>query len=150
MTLTRWIPFREMEDLFDRFNHSFDRRPAPRGDGDQESLTFTDWAPSVDISETEKQFRIKVELPGVEKDAVKVAIHEGVLSIRGERKMEREEKGEKMHRVERAYGRFARSFMLPDNVDESTVTAEHEDGVLNVRLGKVEEAKPRSIEVKVA
>lgn len=150
MTLTRWIPFRDMEQMFDRFNRAIDTRPTPRGEGSQESLTIADWAPSVDISETETEFRIKVELPGVEKQDVKVSIHEGLLAIQGERKMEREEKGKKFHRVERAYGRFARSFVLPDNVDESSVSAEHKNGVLDVRVGKVEEAKPRSIEVKVA
>jgi HSP20 family protein len=121
-----------------------------RGESGRENLTIVDWAPSVDISETDEEFRIKVELPGLKNDDVKVSIHDGVLTIQGERKMEREEKTKKVHRVERAYGRFARSFMLPDNVDESSVSAKHEDGVLNVSLGKVEEAKPRSIEVKVA
>ena len=150
MTLVRWNPLHEMEDLFDRFNRSFGRVPATRGDSGREALTIADWAPSVDISETDDAFLIKVELPEVDKKDVKVAIHEGVLTIQGERKMEREEKGKKFHRVERAYGRFARSFVLPDNVDESSVSAEHKNGMLDVRVDKVEEAKPRSIEVKVA
>ena len=150
MTLIRWNPLREMEDVFDRYNRSLGRVPAARGESGQENLTIADWVPSVDISETEEEFRIKVELPGLKNDDVKVSIHDGVLTIQGERKMEREEKNKKFHRVERAYGRFARSFTLPDNVDENTVSAKHEDGVLNVRLGKTEEAKPRTIEVKVA
>lgn len=150
MTLTRWNPFRDMEDMFDRFNRSCGRLPAMRGEGSSEVLTIADWAPSVDISETDTEFVIKVELPEVRKEDVKVSIHEGVLTIQGERKMEREEKKKKYHRVERAYGRFARSFMLPENVDEESISASHKDGMLNVRLGKVEEAKPKSIEIKVA
>ena len=150
MTLTRWNPLREMDDLFDRFNRSFGRLPALRGEGSQETMTLADWAPSVDVSETDNEYLIKVELPGVEKSDVKVSIHEGVLTIQGERKMEREEKNKKYHRVERAYGRFARSFVLPENVDETSVSASHKDGLLNVTLGKVEQAKPKAIEVKVA
>ena len=150
MTLVRWNPLREMEDLFDRFHRSIDRRPALSGDGSQENMTLADWAPSVDISETDSEYRIQVELPGVDKKGVHVSIHEGVLAISGERKTEREEKTEKFHRVERAYGRFARSFVLPDNVDDNGVSAEYKDGVLDVRVKKSEQAKPRSIEVKVA
>ena len=150
MTLTRWNPFRDMEDMFDRFNRSCGRLPATRSEGSSEVLTIADWAPSVDISETDTEFVIKVELPEVRKEDVKVSIHEGVLTIQGERKMEREESKKKYHRVERSYGRFARSFMLPENVDEESISASHKDGMLNVRLGKVEEAKPKSIEIKVA
>lgn len=150
MTLTRWNPFRDMEDVFDRFNRSYSRMPAPRREGSNEIMTIADWAPTVDISETDTEFLIKVELPEVRKEDVKVSVHEGVLTIQGERKMEREESKKKYHRVERAYGRFARSFMLPENVDEESISASHKDGMLNVRLGKVEEAKPKSIEIKVA
>jgi HSP20 family protein len=113
-------------------------------------MTIHDWSPSVDVSETDKEYLIKVELPGVDKQDVKVSIHEGVLTIQGERKLESEEKNKKYHRVEREYGRFARSFVLPENVDETSVGASHKDGLLNVTLGKVEQAKPKAIEVKVA
>ena len=150
MTLTRWNPFRDMEDVFDRFNRSCSRHPATRGEGSNEIMTIADWAPTVDISETETEFLIKVELPEVGKEDVKISVHEGVLTIQGERKMERDESKQKYHRVERAYGRFARSFMLPENVDEESIDASHKDGMLNVRLGKVEEVKPKSIEIKVA
>jgi len=150
MTLTRWTPLRDMEDLFDRFNRSFGNLPSLRGEGDRESLAVADWAPRVDIAETDTEYRIKVELPEVTKDDVKVSIHDDVLTIQGERKMEKEEKNEKFHRVERAYGRFARSFVLPDNVDRQQVDAKHKDGVLTLRLAKTVEARPKSIEVKVA
>jgi HSP20 family protein len=150
MTLTRWNPFRDMEVVFDRFNPSCSRLPATRSEGSNEIMTIADWAPTVDISETDTEFLIKVELPEVRKEDVKVSIHEGVLTIQGERKMEREESKQKYHRVERAYGRFARSFVLPENVGEENISASHKDGMLNLRLGKIEEAKPKSIEIKVA
>ena len=143
MTLTRWNPFREMEEIFDRFS---------RSSGQQEKLTIADWAPTVDISETGNEYLIKVELPEVRKEDVKVSVDQGVLTIQGERKLESEgsDDKKKYHRVERAYGSFARSFTLPDNVDTSAIDAKQQDGVLHVRLGKAEEAKPKQIEVKVA
>ena len=150
MTLTRWNPLGDMDTLFDQFSRSFGRLPARRGGTGQETMTIHDWSPSVDVSETDDDYRIKVELPGVNKQDVKVSIHEGVLTIQGERKFESEEKNRKYHRVEREYGRFARSFVLPENVDETSVDASHTDGLLIVTLGKVEQAKPQSIEVKVA
>ena len=150
MSLIQWNPLREMDDLFGQFNHSLSRQRVARFEGGRETMTIAEWAPTVDISETDAEYLIKVELPEVNKKDVKVSVHEGVLTIQGERKMERETKDRKYHRVERAYGRFARSFVLPENVDESSIGATHDNGVLNVRLGKVEEAKPRSIEVKVA
>jgi HSP20 family protein len=143
MTLTRWNPFREMEEIFDRFS---------RSSGHQEKLTLADWAPTVDISETGNEYLLKVELPEVRKEDVKISIDQGVLTIQGERKLAREDDDDKQkyHRVERAYGTFARSFTLPEDVDTSAIDARQQDGVLRVRLGKAEEAKPRQIEVKVA
>ena len=148
MTLARWNPLREMDDLMTRFDRTFGRRSL--GEGAQETMAIADWAPSVDISETGDEYRLKVELTGVPKDAVKVSVHDGVLTIQGERRMEKEEEGRKYHRVERAYGRFARTFVLPENVDEANINAAHKDGLLTVTLGKTPEAKPKSIEVKVA
>ncbi len=150
MTLTRWNPLRDMEEIFDRFNRSYGRLPALRSEGSQELMTIADWAPTVDVSETDDEYLIKVELPEVRKEDVKVTIHDGVLTLQGERKLEREEKNKKYHRVERAYGSFARSFTLPDNVDDNSVKARNKDGMLYLHLGKTAEAKPKSIEVKVA
>ncbi len=150
MTLTRWNPLRDMEEIFDRFSRSSGRLPALRSEGSQELMTIADWAPTVDVSETDDEYLIKVELPEVRKEDVKVTIHDGVLTLQGERKLEREEKNKKYHRVERAYGSFARSFTIPENVDGSSVKARHKDGMLYLHLGKTEEAKPKSIEVKVA
>jgi HSP20 family protein len=104
----------------------------------------------VDIVETDDEYLIKAELPEVRREDVKVSVENGVLTIRGERKLEKEANGKKLHRVERYYGSFLRTFVVPDNVDETKVRAEFKDGVLNVHLPKSEKAKPRAIEVKVA
>jgi HSP20 family protein len=112
-------------------------------------MVVADWAPSVDVSETDGEYQIKAEIPDVKKEDVKVTLEDGVLTIQGERKHEKEEKGRKYHRVERSYGSFARSFTLPDLVDEENVKAEFKDGVLSLQLPKSEKAKPKAIEVKV-
>jgi HSP20 family protein len=113
-------------------------------------MMVADWVPPVDISETDEAFHIAAELPEVKKDDVKVILENGVLTLQGERKEEREEKGSKIHRNERSYGRFVRSFTLPDFVDDTRVKAEFKNGVLHLHLPKSEKAKPRAIEVKVA
>jgi HSP20 family protein len=152
MSLVRWDPFRELEDMSDRLNSMFGRSALTRspGSSNKDALTVFDWAPTVDIVETPEEFQIKAELPDVKKEDVKVSVDNGVIRIEGERKQDKEEKGKKYHRIERSYGSFLRTFTLPDNVDESKVQAEFKDGVLNVRLRKAEKAKPKAIEVKVA
>ena len=147
MALVRWDPFRELEDMSERLNRVF-TRPALRNGG-KEMLTVADWIPTVDISETDGEYLIKAELPEVKKEDVKVTVEDGVLTLHGERRQEKEEKGKKFHRVERSYGSFVRSFTLPESVDESGVKAEFKDGVLNLHLPKTEKVKPKSIEVKV-
>ena len=148
MTLVRWDPFRELEDMSDRLNRMFSRPALPRMNG-EETIVVADWVPSVDVSETEGGYQIKAEIPDVKKEDVKVTLEEGVLTIQGERKQEKEETGKKYHRVERSYGSFVRSFTLLDLVDEEKVNAEFKDGVLNLQLPKSEKAKPKAIEVKV-
>jgi HSP20 family protein len=148
MNLVRWNPFRELEDMSERLNRLFGRELALKGG--EESLTSVDWSPSVDIVESEKEYLIKAELPEVKKEDVKVAVEDGVLTIQGERKQEKEEKGKKYHRIERSYGCFERSFTLPDDADGAKISADFKDGILNVHLSKSEKAKPKSIEVKVA
>jgi HSP20 family protein len=148
MTLVRWDPFRELEDMSERLNRVFSR-PALRTSG-KENLTVADWMPTVDISETEGEYLIKAELPEVRKEDVKVTVENGVLTLQGERRQEKEEKGKRFHRVERSYGSFVRSFTLPESVDESGVKAEYKDGVLNLHLPKSEKVKPKAIDVKVA
>ena len=148
MELTRWDPFRELEDMSNRLNRVFGR-PAVSREAGKEAMTVADWVPAVDISETEKEYLIKVELPEVKKDDVKIAVQEGVLVIQGERRQEKEEKGKRFHRIERSYGTFLRSFSLPDSVDETKIGAEFKDGVLHMQLPKSEKARPKAIEVKV-
>ncbi|MBI5316194.1 MAG: Hsp20/alpha crystallin family protein [Nitrospirae bacterium] len=148
MTLVRWDPFRELEDVSDRLNQMFHRSTPARTNG-KETMVVADWVPSVDVSETEGEYQIKAEIPDVKKEDVKVTLEDGVLTIQGERKQEKEVKGKRYHRVERSYGRFVRSFTLPDVIDEEKVKAEFKDGILNLALPKSEKAKPKAIEVTV-
>ena len=150
----RWSPFKEMEDLqqrlFGLLNRNLGRVPM-RGEADgEETITVTQWAPLVDISEDEKEYLIKAELPEVKKEDVKVTVENGVLLIQGERKFEKEEKNKRYHRVERAYGSFTRSFTLPDDSESDKVVAEFKDGVLKVHLAKSEKSRPRTIDVRVS
>lgn len=147
-TLTRWNPFREMEDIQNRLSPWFGRI-ALRGSGD-EPMTVSEWAPLVDITEDDKEYLIKAELPEVKKEDVKVTVEDGTLTINGERKFEKEEKDKKYHRIERSYGSFVRSFALPEGTSGSKVSAEFKDGVLKVHLPKTEATKPKAIEVKVS
>jgi HSP20 family protein len=153
MSLVRWDPFRELEEMGERLNRAFGvaGRPGARAsEAGREALTVPDWAPVVDITETDEEYLIKAEIPEVKKEDVKVSVENGVLTMQGERKQEKEEKGKKFHRVERYYGSFLRTFTVPDNVDDAKVRAEFKDGVLNVHLPKTEKAKPKAIDVKVA
>jgi HSP20 family protein len=147
--LTRWEPVGDLEVLQNRLSSLFGRAPARRGNG-REELAMADWAPLADITEDDKEYVIKTELPDVNKDDVKVTVENGVLTISGERKFEKEEKNKRYHRIERAYGTFVRSFSLPDDADSNGVKAEFKDGILTVHLPKNESAKPRQIEVKVS
>ena len=154
--LTRWEPFKgrldrwkELEDMEKRLS-TYLGRPAVQTETGKEAMTVAEWSPLVDITEDEKEYLIKADLPEVKKEDVKLTVQDDVMSISGERKYEKEEKGKKYHRVERAYGSFMRSFTLPEDADGSKVSAEYKDGVLNVHLPKSEKAKPKSIEVKVS
>jgi HSP20 family protein len=119
MAVVRWDPLRELEQMTDRLNRVMSRSEGGvlNGNG-KEAMTVADWIPTVDISETEAEYAIQAELPGVKKEAVKVTVENGVLTIQGERRHEQTANGSKHHRIERSYGRFARSFTLPDTVDE--------------------------------
>ena len=145
--LTKWNPFRELEDIQSRLSSLFGRTPL-RGFG-EEAMTVSEWTPLVDIAEDDKEYLIKAELPEVKKEDVKVTVEGGVLTITGERKFEKEEKGTKYHRLERAYGSFMRSFTLHEGAAGDKIIAEFKDGVLKVHLAKSPEAKPKSINVKV-
>jgi len=150
--LIQWNPFREMEDAQRRLSSLLDLAPFRRGTltPADENITVPEWSPLVDIAEDDKEYLIKVELPEVQKDDVKVTVENGTLTIAGERKSETETKGRKFHRVERFYGRFERSFTVPDDAEADNVKAEFKDGVLRVHLAKSEKARPKQIEVKVS
>lgn len=136
MTLVRWNPRREFDDMFARF-----------GDAASEGLRRTEWMPSVDISETEEGFAIDIEVPGFGREDVKVAVHQSVLTVSGERAAVDDDR--KRHRVERSSGEFSRSFRLPENVDENAIKATATNGVLTIALPKQAQAQPRAIEVEV-
>ena len=146
--ITRWDPLKEMEELQNRLSNLFSRFPTRMGDDKEESISTAEWAPLVDITEDDKEYLIKAELPDVKKEDVKVSVENGRLTITGERKFEKEE-SKKYHRVERLYGRFVRSFIVPDIAEADKVSAEFADGVLKVHLPKSEKAKPKQIEVKL-
>jgi HSP20 family protein len=150
--LTRWNPFRELEEMQRRMAALLDWSPFRRSalTTDEETITVPEWSPLVDISEDDKEYLLKVELPEVSKDDVKVTVEGGTLTISGERKAEKEEKNRKYHRIERYYGRFERSFTIPDDAEPENVRAEFKDGVLRVHLPKSEKARPKQIEVKVS
>src|SRR5262245_4115650 len=148
MNIVRWDPFRELEGIQSRLNRYFGEPAFRTGNGDE--LSFADWSPAVDIQETDKEYAIKADLPEMKKEDVKVQFENGVLTIEGERKLEKEEKGKTYHKLERGYGKFVRRFALPTEIDGNTVTAEFKEGVLNVHLPKMPMMKPKTVTVKVA
>lgn len=148
IALSRWSPFKEMEELQGRLG-SWMNLPG-RATTSKEALAVADWSPLVDITEDDKEFLLKAELPGVKREEVKVTVEDGVLMLSGERRFEKEEKDKKYHRIERAYGSFMRSFTLPEETPADKVAAEFKDGVLLVHLPKAVTPKPSPMEVKVA
>lgn len=145
MTLVKWDPWREIEDMFDRYTRAIGR---PRNDRQQVSGD-TDWSPRVDIHETESEFVISAEIPGISKKDVQVNVDDGILTISGTREQESDEKGKNFHRIERHYGSFRRSFTLPDNVDENTIKASFKDGILNLSIPKIPKTETKAIEIKI-
>ncbi|MCC6353739.1 MAG: Hsp20/alpha crystallin family protein [Verrucomicrobiae bacterium] len=148
--LTQWDPFRELENFSNQLATAMNRPPTARSGQRDEWLLSADWAPSVDILEDDKAYTIKADLPEVKKEDVKVTVENGVLVITGERRAEKEEKGRRYRRIERSHGSFVRSFTVPEDADSGKVNASFKDGLLIVTLPKSEEAKPRSIDVKVS
>jgi HSP20 family protein len=148
--VSRWDQLRQLEALQQGLGSLLGRSPAQRPEGQEEQLAVPEWTPVVDISEDDQEYRIKAELPEVNREDVKVTAESGTLTIMGERKFEKEEKGRKYHRVERAYGSFGRSFSLPEDVSPAKVSAEFKDGVLTVHLVKDEKAKPQQVEITIA
>jgi len=147
MSIVRWEPFGEIDTMFNRLMPAmFGRWPkwatASNGNG-------VEWAPSADISETDKEYLIRAALPAVKKEDVKVTVDDGMITIDGERKQQTEDKNEKVHRVESFYGHFTRSFSLPDSIDESAIRCESKDGVLTVHIPKVVSPKQQAKQIKV-
>ena len=144
--VTRWGPFREFSTLQDRMNRLF---RDSYGDGREEALTTSTFAPPVDVYEDEHNITLKIEVPGIDDKDVDVRIENNTLTVHGERKFEKEEKEENFRRVERQYGSFTRSFTLPNSVDPEKVQASYEKGILKIQLAKKAEAKPKQIKVNV-
>jgi HSP20 family protein len=148
--LITWNPLREMEEAQNRFNPFFLAGfPNRMGSGEIHSLTVADWSPEVDISEDDRGYLLKADLPEMKKDEVRITVEDGILCVSGERKTEKEDQKRKFHRTERSFGNFRRSFTLPEDADSTKVTAEFCDGVLKVHLPTTPIARSKAIEVKV-
>ena len=139
-TLSIWNPIHEMDELF------HNRLASVLGGESAQSVA---WSPVVDIEETELNYLIRAELPGLSKEKVKVTVEDGVLTLSGERDLERKVEGKTFHHIERSHGTFTRSFTLPENAEAESVSANYKDGLLEIRVAKSEEALPKSIEVRV-
>jgi HSP20 family protein len=145
-----WNPFREMDQAQNRFNPFFLGGFRNKiGSGEISSLAVADWSPEIDISEDDHGYVFKADLPEMKKDDVKITVDHGILSVSGERKIEKEDQKKKFHRIERSFGTFQRSFTLPEDADSTKVTAEFRDGVLKVHLPTTPIARSKAIEVKV-
>jgi HSP20 family protein len=144
--LTRWDPFREFSTLQDRMNRLFHDS---FGDGREEALTTTAFAPPVDVYEDEHNVTLKIEVLGIEEKDIDVRVENNTLTVHGERKFEKDEKEENYRRVERQYGSFTRTFTLPNTVDTENVSANYDKGVLKIKLAKKAEAKPKQIKVNI-
>ena len=148
MTLIRWTPGREVVGIQEEMNRMFDNFfGSPRRVERNDRVLY--WTPRVNVEETDDQFEVTAELPGLNRDDVKIEIKDHALTFTGEKKTEKENKDRNVHLYERAYGKFCRTFTLPDNVDVDKIEAEFKDGILQIDIPKTEEAKPRQVEVQV-
>ena len=158
MTLIRWNPLRDVSawhpvsdvtSEFTTMQREIDRMFNRFQGGTTDDGATSTWLPAVDIVERANDFHVKVELPGVKKEDVKITVQNNTLTIRGEKKFDQEKDGDNYRRVERTYGMFQRSFTLPTSVVSDKIEAAYDNGVLSIAIPKAEEAKPREIEVKV-
>jgi HSP20 family protein len=145
--ITPWNPLREMEDMQNRLA-AFWRGEPVHFNGSEGALFKADWSPRVDIVEDDKEFLVKAELPETKREDMKVTVQDGVLTISGERKLAKEEKDKKYHRLEREYGSFVRSFTLPAGTNGEKVSADFKEGLLTVHLPKDAKAGAKTVEVK--
>src|SRR5690606_16456853 len=141
-----WDPFRELEEMSHRLNSIF--RPTAEL-GESQALAGFDWAPTVDISETDKAYLIRADLPGVAKEDMKITVENGMLTLRGDRRKRTEHKDEKVHRIESSYGSFMRQFTLPDDAKEEGVDAQVKEGCLEVTIPKSAEKKGKARTIDV-
>ena len=148
MAIVRWDPFDAFLGAQEDLNRVF-RRNWLSAMGDRSAADAGTWAPAVDIYETGDSLTVEAELPGIDPKDIEVSVDEGVLTLKGERKLEKEVKEENYHRIERAYGVFQRSVRLPSDVDADSVKAYYDSGVLRVTVPKVEPKKPKSVPVEV-
>jgi len=145
MAITRWDPFREVVALQNRVNSLF------RDFNETESpLTTASFVPAVDVYEDGEKVMLKLEVPGIEEKDIDVRVENHTLTVKGERKLEKEEKEENFHRIERSYGSFYRAFTLPSTVDTENVQASYQAGVLKLEMKKKAEAQPKQIKVNMA
>ena len=152
MTLTRWNPTREilgMEKEFSKFFDSFNNRFGLKTSRDDDEFMNAVWSPLTDVVENEEKYSLRLDLPGVKKEDVKIKFVNGQLSISGERHSESEKKDSTYHHIERAFGKYYRAFNLPEKIVEDKISADFKDGILSVTIPKAEEAKPKQIEVKI-
>jgi len=145
MAIIRWDPFRDLITLREKMNRLFEDTFAARGE--EKDLMASTWTPSVDIYETENEVVLTAEIPGIEDKDIEIKIEDNTLSIKGERKLEKETKEENYHRIERAYGSFYRSFTIPHNVNQDEIQAEHESGVLKITMPKKPELKAQKVKI---
>ena len=146
MSMIRWEPFGAVDDVFARMPSLLGRWPRAFDANGEKRF---DWAPSIDISETDTEYLLRAELPATKKEDVRITFDDGTLTISGERKQKTEEKNEKVHRVESFYGKFSRSFLLPDNADSAGIRAESKDGVITVHVMKTKSEPKKATEIKV-
>jgi len=145
MAISRWDPFRDLSVLQERMNRLFE--DAGRGYRGDEAAATTTWSPAVDIYETENEIMVKAELPGIDRKDIVLNLDNNVLTLKGERKFEKETRQENYHRIERSYGAFSRAFSIPAIVDEEKIRADYKDGILKIALPKKEQVKPKQIKI---
>jgi HSP20 family protein len=149
MAIVRWDPFRDVTTLQERMNRLFDQALSRTRMDDEEGLTASMWSPAVDIFETHDSIVMKAELPGVSRENIDIQVEDNTLTLKGERRFEREVKEENYLRIERSYGAFQRAFNLPTGVQQDKIRAVFKDGVLEVTMPKAEETKPKQVKIDV-
>jgi len=149
MALIRWEPVRELHTMQNEMNRLFNTffdSPTPNGGG---QTVARRWIPAMDVVETEEHFVLRADLPGLSESDVNIEVEDNVLTVSGERKSEHEQRGEGYYRVERSFGSFSRSLTLPEGINADSIQAKFENGVLEVRIPKPEQPKPRKVQISL-